>query len=48
MKGLNCDLVHIPHLFWLPRNLPCPYVMTVHDVLEHLYRARAIVQERNA
>ncbi|HEY1801925.1 MAG TPA: glycosyltransferase family 1 protein [Terriglobales bacterium] len=40
VKGLNCDLVHIPHLFWLPRNLACPYVMTVHDVLEHLYRAR--------
>ena len=40
VKGLNCDLVHIPHLFWLPRNLSCPYVITVHDVLEHLYRAR--------
>ncbi len=40
LKRLSCDLVHIPHLFWLPRNLPCPYVMTVHDVLEHMYRAR--------
>jgi glycosyltransferase involved in cell wall biosynthesis len=40
LKRLRCDLVHIPHLFWLPRNLPCPYVMTVHDVLEHMYRAR--------
>src|SRR2546421_9188696 len=40
LKRLRCDLVHIPHLFWLPRALPCPYVMTVHDVLEHLYRAR--------
>lgn len=40
VKNLKCDLVHIPHLFWLPRNLPCPYVLTVHDVLEHLYRAR--------
>src|SRR6202163_2362090 len=40
LKRLNCDLVHIPHLFWLPRNLPCPYVMTVHDVLDHMYRAR--------
>jgi len=40
LKRLNCDLVHIPHLFWLPRALPCPYVMTVHDVLEHMYRAR--------
>ncbi len=40
LKRLRCNLVHIPHLFWLPRALPCPYVMTVHDVLEHLYRAR--------
>jgi glycosyltransferase involved in cell wall biosynthesis len=37
---LSCDLVHIPHLFWLPRALPCPYVVTVHDVLEHMSRTR--------
>jgi glycosyltransferase involved in cell wall biosynthesis len=40
LRRLHCDLVHIPHLFWLPRSLPCPYVMTVHDVLEHMYGAR--------
>src|ERR1700732_4087690 len=40
LRRLRCDLVHIPNLFWLPRNLPCPYVMTVHDVLDHMYRAR--------
>lgn len=40
LKRLQCDVVHIPHLFWMPRNLPCPYVITVHDVLEHMYRAR--------
>jgi glycosyltransferase involved in cell wall biosynthesis len=40
VRRLECDLVHIPHLFWLPRGLPCPYVMTVHDVLEHMNRAR--------
>jgi glycosyltransferase involved in cell wall biosynthesis len=39
LKRLGCDLVHIPHLFWLPRALPCPYVMTVHDLLEHMSRA---------
>jgi len=39
LKRVGCDLVHIPHLFWMPRTLPCPYVMTVHDVLEHMYRA---------
>lgn len=38
LRRLGCDLVHIPHLFSLPRALPCPYVMTVHDVLEHMAR----------
>ena len=40
LKRLDCDLVHIPNLFSVPRFLPCPYVMTVHDMLEHLSRAR--------
>ncbi len=40
VKRLNCDLVHIPNLFSVPRGLPCPYVMTVHDMLEHMSRAR--------
>jgi len=40
VKGLNCDLVHVPNLFSIPRNLPCPYVMTVHDMLEHMARSR--------
>ncbi|MFZ0862107.1 MAG: glycosyltransferase family 1 protein [Candidatus Sulfotelmatobacter sp.] len=40
LKRLDCDLVHIPNLFSVPRMLPCPYVMTVHDMLEHMSRAR--------
>src|ERR1700722_4007359 len=40
VKRLECDLVHIPNLFSIPRGLPCPYVMTGHDMLEHLARAR--------
>ncbi len=40
LQGLHCNLVHIPNLFSVPRFLPCPYVMTVHDMLEHLSRAR--------
>ena len=40
VKHTGCDLLHIPHLFSLPQQLPCPYVITVHDVLEHMYRAR--------
>ncbi len=40
VRRLHCDLVHIPHLFWIPRGLPCPYVVTVHDLLDHMYGAR--------
>jgi glycosyltransferase involved in cell wall biosynthesis len=40
IRGLDCDLLHIPNLFSIPRSLPCPYVMTVHDILDHLSRAR--------
>jgi glycosyltransferase involved in cell wall biosynthesis len=40
LRRLDCDLVHIPNLFSIPRALPCPYVMTVHDMLDHMSRAR--------
>src|SRR5579859_5538577 len=40
LQRLECDLVHIPNLFSVPRALPCPYVMTVHDMLDHMSRAR--------
>ena len=40
VRRLGCDVVHIPHLFWLPRGLSCPYVLTVHDLLEHMYGSR--------
>ena len=40
LARLGCDLVHIPHLYWFPQLLPCPYVVTAHDVLEHMYRQR--------
>lgn len=40
VRRLSCDLVHIPHLFWRPRYLPCRYVITVHDMLDHMYRGR--------
>src|SRR5579863_16220 len=38
LQSLNCDLLHVPNVFSVPRALPCPYVMTVHDVLEHMSR----------
>ena len=40
VQRLGCDVVHIPHLFWIPRGLSCPYVLTVHDLLEHMYGSR--------
>jgi glycosyltransferase involved in cell wall biosynthesis len=40
VRNLGCDLVHIPHLFWIPRGLGCPYILTVHDLLEHMYGLR--------
>ena len=43
LRKIDCDLVHVPNLFSVPRVLPCPYVMTVHDMLDHMSRAR----ERN-
>jgi len=38
-RRVRCDLVHVPHLFWVPRGIPSPYVVTVHDLLEYMYRA---------
>jgi glycosyltransferase involved in cell wall biosynthesis len=40
VRRLRCDVAHVPQLFWIPRHLPCPYVITVHDVVEYMYRAR--------
>lgn len=34
------DLLHIPHMIKTPRFAPCPYVITVHDVLEFLSRKK--------
>jgi len=38
LARLECDLVHVPNLFSIPRVMPCPYVMTVHDMVEHMSR----------
>jgi glycosyltransferase involved in cell wall biosynthesis len=38
LKERRCDLLHVPHLFWKPQAIPCPYVVTVHDLLDHMYR----------
>ena len=37
VKRTGADLVHLPHLFGHPVPLPCPYVVTVHDLLTYFY-----------
>jgi len=41
LKKHACDLLHVPHLFWKPQGIPCPYVVTVHDLLDHMYRVNS-------
>jgi glycosyltransferase involved in cell wall biosynthesis len=40
VRRLKIDVAHVPHLFWAPRVLSCPYILTVHDLLEHMYGSR--------
>ncbi len=39
VRRSGCDLVHVPQLAAVPQQLPCPYVITVHDLLDYMYRA---------
>ncbi len=41
LKHYDCDVAHIPHMFWRPTPAPCKYVITVHDLLEYMYRVRS-------
>jgi len=34
------DLVHVPNPFWRPLFTRAPYVITVHDLLDYMYRER--------
>jgi glycosyltransferase involved in cell wall biosynthesis len=38
LKQHECQLLHVPHLYKTPRFAPCPYVVTVHDLLAFLHR----------
>lgn len=40
VKQIGCDLIHVPHTFWRPLPVSCPYIMTVHDLLDYMYRAK--------
>jgi glycosyltransferase involved in cell wall biosynthesis len=34
------DLIHVPHTFYRPLITRAPFVITVHDLLDYMYRAR--------
>jgi glycosyltransferase involved in cell wall biosynthesis len=36
----DLDLIHVPNTFWRPLLTRAPYVITVHDLLDYMYRAR--------
>jgi glycosyltransferase involved in cell wall biosynthesis len=40
MAASEVDLIHVPHTFWRPLISKAPYVITVHDLLDYMYRAR--------
>ena len=37
LRRFRCDVLHVPHLFSSPQYIPCKYVVTVHDLLDHFY-----------
>jgi glycosyltransferase involved in cell wall biosynthesis len=40
LRRFRCDVLHVPHLFSSPQYIPCKYVVTVHDLLDHFYPPR--------
>ncbi len=40
INAQQVDLIHVPHTFWRPLITKAPYVITVHDLLDYMYRAR--------
>jgi glycosyltransferase involved in cell wall biosynthesis len=40
VNAQEVDVVHVPHTFWRPVITKAPFVITVHDLLDYMYRAR--------
>jgi glycosyltransferase involved in cell wall biosynthesis len=40
-KSLSLDLLHVPYQYGVPLLLPCPLVITVHDLIPFLFRTRS-------
>jgi glycosyltransferase involved in cell wall biosynthesis len=41
LRRFHCDVLHVPHLFSSPQYIPCRYVVTVHDLLDHFHPPQA-------
>jgi len=37
LRKFRCDVLHVPHVFSSPQYIPCRYIVTVHDLLDHFY-----------
>jgi len=47
LKRLAADVLHVPYLLWQPLLAPCPYVLTVHDLLlfyQRTFNGNAVAQ----
>lgn len=44
-KSLQLDLLHVPYQYGVPLALPCPLVITVHDLIPLLFRTRSLPLE---
>src|ERR1700682_3386306 len=40
VRRLECDVVHVPHLFWFSRGLSYLYILTIDDLFDHMYGSR--------
>lgn len=34
LRRRRADVLHVPHYHWIPQHLPCPHLVTVHDLVE--------------
>ena len=36
LRRARVDVLHVPHYHWIPPLLPCPHVVTIHDLVEFI------------
>lgn len=40
LRRHGAQVLHVPHYHWIPQHLPCPHVVTVHDLVEFAFPLR--------